>query len=431
MVVLNQLELESLAQWVNDELSGAQLQQIFSFNEGLVFVFYKFKTYSLVLDLQMTRPWIYLTEANLSFMKKKTPWPVQVFLTSHAENLRLNEVLVQHEYGRVLKFSLGNAHKVVTLQFIMIPKMVNLIVESEKKKISFHKPKELSINTAAYDPQEVRSISMLQKQWEQMHLKSSGPKEALQNDLSRVKAQIEKNLTKKNKAREALMLQIAEIQDNAVLVELGNKLKTHGLQQGFSDEEKIYLNLKLSKASNIEMVFERIRANTKKLEGSMQRLELLNAEIEKLTQDLESPEQAMMKRSAQSGTEKQGKERSTFKNVKTRKLEIDEETTFYVGKSATDNLALLRQSRGWDLWFHFKDYPGAYGIIRWNKNRTINPSLMQKCSEFLIRESLKKEDPGNKIAIVFTECRFVRPIKGDKIGRVTYTHAQEIYFSLQ
>jgi predicted ribosome quality control (RQC) complex YloA/Tae2 family protein len=112
---------------------------------------------------------------------------------------------------------------------------------------------------------------------------------------------------------------------------------------------------------------------------------------------------------------------------KARRLQIEEGIEALIGKSAKDNLSILRHAQPWDLWLHLKDYPGAHAIIVRPRNKEISTSAIQKVAEWLIKESLPKEQiRGGKYDVVVVESRFVRPIKGDQLGRVTY-HSPRTY----
>ncbi len=105
----------------------------------------------------------------------------------------------------------------------------------------------------------------------------------------------------------------------------------------------------------------------------------------------------------------------------------------YCGKSAADNLALLRQAKAWDYWLHLRDYPGAHAIIHRQRDQLISEGEIFEVAEWVAKESLSSKSllVGQKIAIVMVECRFVRPIKGDKLGRVTYHSERTLSFTLR
>ncbi|MEQ1666321.1 MAG: hypothetical protein ABL927_13205, partial [Bdellovibrionales bacterium] len=109
-------------------------------------------------------------------------------------------------------------------------------------------------------------------------------------------------------------------------------------------------------------------------------------------------------------------------NSKGRTFNLSDEIILFVGKSAKDNLRLLREAKPWHLWLHLQDIPSCHGIIHCFKNKPINDALLRKAIFHLITchfGSKASGQYGEKFAAMVAECRHVQPIKGDKIGRVT------------
>ena len=55
-----------------------------------------------------------------------------------------------------------------------------------------------------------------------------------------------------------------------------------------------------------------------------------------------------------------------------------------------------------------------------------------KIAAWLVKEGLseKKSQVGGKFSVVMVECRHVKPLKGDKLGRVTYHNAREMLIAV-
>ena len=117
-------------------------------------------------------------------------------------------------------------------------------------------------------------------------------------------------------------------------------------------------------------------------------------------------------------------------NAKGRTVRLDERLTLYVGKSAKENLSLLRQAQPFDYWLHIKDEPGAHGILRRPRGVEPTPSQFQLAARWVLFYSLKQkraqEVSGQSFDVLLAQCRYVRPIKGDRLGRVQHTHAEVI-----
>lgn len=116
-----------------------------------------------------------------------------------------------------------------------------------------------------------------------------------------------------------------------------------------------------------------------------------------------------------------------------RKKYIPElEITAYMGKSAADNMELLRRSKPHDLWLHLKDYPSSHAIIHLNKNQKIPESAVLSIGQWLLKEGVQEKyvRGGGKFSVMIVECRHVKPIKGDKLGRVTYHNGREMLIAI-
>jgi predicted ribosome quality control (RQC) complex YloA/Tae2 family protein len=169
-------------------------------------------------------------------------------------------------------------------------------------------------------------------------------------------------------------------------------------------------------AWNIEQCFNKARETEGKILGTEKRLEILNREIEDLeTGKTVSGTRPQVNTAAVAAVAKSDAQRRTLK--------LTEELTATMGKSAGDNLKLLRQARAWDYWMHLRDQPSSHLIIFRNKGAKVSDAHFHQAAEWFVRQQLGAKaarHAGEKFAIVIAECRHVHPIKGDKIGRVTF-----------
>ena len=98
------LELQSLVEYLSEELEGSQLQEVQSTEEGLVLAFYRFdknpRMSYLVFDLDRAFPFVGFFFENPWAKQKKTK-PVALFLNAHAKNLLFNTISVSEALGRV------------------------------------------------------------------------------------------------------------------------------------------------------------------------------------------------------------------------------------------------------------------------------------------------------------------------------------------
>ena len=189
------------------------------------------------------------------------------------------------------------------------------------------------------------------------------------------------------------------------------------------------LDLKKSVSWNMEFCFEQAKQMQRKSAGALQRKEVVAQEIAEIEQKLQSKDFV-----DKPMPEKEITRKNELKtDLKLRKLDLSSGAVAYRGKSAKDNLDLLRRSRAWDYWMHLKDEPGAHVIIRREKNQNMVDAELTQVAQWLVDEtSSKKNKPkGSRMNVVLVECRFVRPIKGDKLGRVNYHSAREFSVSLK
>lgn len=416
-------ELQNFASFLETELEGAQLQDLWTNGQLVVFQFYKFKDLFLVLDTDPQKPLLVYLEEIPKIEKKQKP--LVLFINSHGKNLRLASAHVEEQKGRVLEIQLIGGTRSCHLQFQLIPKSFNLLVEAGGKKIAWDKPRDLPPSQLP-ELKEFLQIDWREKgqQWLQEKFQMKGAQETATGPEKKDKKDSRhKALEKKRKALVAIEEQLKENRSEN-WQKLGEALKIS--PQVPAELEALY-NAKKNRSWNMENAFSQAKLLEKKKAGTAERLEKIKAEIAHLEKDiLENPEPQIREAKASNASKLLSKTQS-----KGRKIQFEEGFEAVMGKSAADNLAILRKAQAWDLWLHLKDYPGSHAIIIRPRNKDVPQSIIQKVSEWLIRESLghQKIQWGLKYDVVVVECRYVRPIKGDQLGRVTYHHPQVYSFA--
>lgn len=410
MKALNQLEVEILAQFIQDTLKSHQLQEVVANDRGLALGFHGAgQMHWLVLDLIPNMPFMLLLKDYCPFKKGPKTKPVGLFLNSHGKGKYLFSVEVMTEFGRVVRLMLkGGVHE-VELEIRLIPKQVNLIVRIDDKQIAWEKPLPLSAAPIIEQTLEARSLSTLTQEWNEFFKGALVSKTSLDPRVQWEK-QKEKDLIKKKKALGEIEKQISSGESD-VWQRVGLELKTQGQLQ-ISEELQKYVDREKNLSWNIENAFSKSKQMVAKKEGARNRHGELLKEIEKLektqfTQKTNKPIlQDLMKK-----TEARG-----------RKLHLESGAVVYLGKSGADNLALLRQAKAWDLWVHLRDFPGAHAIIHKTREQLISEPELRQVANWVAKESLssKSLSIGQKVEVIYVECRFVKPIKGDKLGRVNY-----------
>ncbi|HWU44862.1 MAG TPA: hypothetical protein VN132_15525, partial [Bdellovibrio sp.] len=416
MKALTQKELETLVQSFKADLYQAQLQDVLVSDRGLALGFHRETSLWLLIDLVPKAPMILLFEGTNPFRKGPKSKPVGLFLNSHGRNLFLEDLFVEEKWGRVVQLRLQNSQKNCELEIRLIPNHCNLIVKTEGKQIAWEKPAELSEPPVVENPPPARTLEEIHQEW--LTENHSGAAKVTLDPAVQWEKQKKKDLEKKRKALGEIQKQIDE-QKELLWQEAGNFLKSHGTLK-VPEHLQACINLKESLSWNIENCFSKAKQIVAKKEGARDRLAELNEEISSLEKSTfsEKPKKNQLVDLMQK-TEARG-----------RKLHLSSGALAYCGKSAADNLALLRQAKAWDYWLHLKDYPGAHAIIHREREREISNEEIQEVAAWLAKESLSSKSLmlGQKVAVVMVECRFVRPIKGDKLGRVTYHSEKTFHF---
>lgn len=437
------LEFQTIIQYLHDELIGSQLQEVISTDDGLVLGFYRFvhepKAVWLVFDMDTQFPFVGLYDQNPWLKIKKTK-PVALFLNSHFKNTHLKDIQVVENFGRVAEFDFSLPDKKLILQLRLIPKQPNIIVSADDKSIAWEKPRDLVIATIDENfESENRSIPFLFKQWFERRAKIKtkvkeygGASESLiqtHSPYDKWVQQRQKDLQKKLKALNQIEDQKAELQ-KIPWVDIGQHLKVYGFKD-LPIEWSTYVDFSQKPSVSIEKAFEKAKQVTHKVQGADQRKEQLMVEIE-LAKDLSEQKFQQYLSELAAKQAKQGQRKAPEGNFRKLTIEGDNPVNVLMGKNAVENLKLLRQAKAWDLWVHLKDYPSAYAILQKPKDKNVSDQVLIQASQWLVKESVKnkKNLDGAKLSVVIVECRHVRPIKGDKLGRVTYHHPREMLITV-
>ena len=322
------------------------------------------------------------------------------------------------EFGRVVRLVLKNTQSECEVEIRLIPKQANVIVKAQGKSVAWDRPLELTPAPAVENPPASRRLEQIYEEW--LAEQTSAQKPSL-DPVAQWEKQKKKDLEKKTKALGEIQKQI-ESDAGEMWARAGDFFKTHG-HLDVPEELRAYVNREESLSWNIENAFTKAKQFQNKKEGARQRLEQLREEIARLERSRyqEKPAKAGLGDLMQKA------------EARGRKFSLPSGALAYCGKSAADNLALLRQAKAWDYWLHLRDYPGAHAIIHRQRDQLISEKEIQEVAEWVAKESLSSKSlmVGQKVAVVIVECRFVRPIKGDKLGRVTYHSERTLSFTLR
>ena len=268
------------------------------------------------------------------------------------------------------------------------------------------------------EPKTCRSLNDLESEFKSLSARShisSSPEKLLVQQVAKLERAIQR------------VSQDLENKGQLSWKEVGEYLvQTQSLE--VADEWSPYVDLTKSLVWNIENCFSKAKSNAHKIAGGKVRL----AELQKERQNLKKNGPRLQKSPlAKSPLARPPLAKSPLTYVKARKMSLEGGLEAWVGRSASDNIRLLRQAKAWDIWVHLADHPSSYGIIRRPKGAQISHSALIDVGRWVVRTTFgekSKNRRGDRFEILYTECRYVCPIKGDKVGRVTYRNEKVIRF---
>lgn len=413
-------------------LVGSRLQEVLARDTDLVLGFYTPAQRGLLwlwIDLNALRP-ILLPWIELPLRLKDQKSPLSLFLRAHFRDRVLREVSRHREEGRVVRLSFGRANEdsPLELEVRLFPHGRNVLARAHEKQVAWHKPKALVGAIGAVETTEgsvrPRDLESLREQWLSARQGGkSGRKEKAQDPKARREAELAR--------REKALLKVEdELRRKRDLPwrEVGDWLKQNQ-SLIVPTEWEPFVDKRRKLAWNIENCFERARDLEGKTRGTEIRLQTLKEEIEGLRRALAAPDSAFLAEQDESAA------RAPLREVEAqgRTLRLNNELVVVAGKSAADNLKLLRKARAWDLWLHLRDFPSSHAILFRNKKTQVNETDLQRAVAWFVRATLGSKfarHAGQKLSVLVAECRHVRPIKGDRLGRVTYHDERVLIFQV-
>jgi predicted ribosome quality control (RQC) complex YloA/Tae2 family protein len=390
-------------------LLGLRLQEVLVGEQDIVLGFYSSSgVLWLWIDLDAVKPGL-LPWSELPFKPRAVKSPLLLFLRAHFKDRVLVDVQSSAQFDRVVHLHFGQVTGPrLELELRLFPHARNLQAFAGLKKIAWQKPNDLQVDGYEGDG-TLRDLDQLRDEWQRRRGGATHRPSTKSDPSLRWKNDLAKKLKALEKVREEL-----ERKREMPWREVGEWLKTHQ-SLTVKPEWEPFIDKRRKLSWNIEECFSKGREVEGKLIGTQKRLATLQAEIAELRNRIEHPQAAPPPKVASA--------RPAKSEAQARTLHLEGELSVMAGKSAQDNLRLLRKAHSWDLWFHLRDMPSSQAILFRNKNAKISDAVLRQAAQWLIRMSLgakAKQHVGEKFDVLVTECRFVRPIKGDKIGRVSY-----------
>jgi hypothetical protein len=444
---MNVLEIDESVNDIKKAL-GFTVQSVSFYDKTLVLKLWQnHMSYLLLMSVRWGQQGVFLLNDHGKSKLKIDKKPIHLFATTHLKNCTLTDVSRDEDVGRQVHFLFSDHESdEIKVTVGLIPSSLNISIYKGVKSIHLQKPKESpEMKSMDLSQMKVRTLEDLKKPWleelwpqliskqkskillnlqETPHLNSSlnrfqlekEPFDLVNKIEKKLESLLQKEIEKKKKVLIKVMGDKAEKMkdhffDFANLLSVDPEQAKQKYPEFYDDKKNIH------KLKN--EYFEKHKQVTGKRKRVEERVSILKDEIKTLESMTE--EEWLKKRLSKN------KSKPDFKSpVKTRKLELAPDLVAYLGKSAADNLKLLRSAKSWHMWFHIKDLPSAHMIVFKDKSRALSEDEIKKASIWLLSEvsSNTNDLKGQLFEVLMTECRHVKPIKGDKVGRVNYTHEQ-------
>lgn len=394
MKTLNVIELDHLIEAVSF-LKGAEFQSVQGLKDLIILKFWEQGPRWLIFSLSENKPFFMafknqigdLTGLDSSLLKKAEKKPLNLFLTTHFKGLCLTEMSRIKKYGRVVRFYFDDSDDLY-IEFRAYPGGLNFSVVKESKAVHWAKPMALEEAQGGYKPDLVRSPAVVLEEG-LIFLNAKNKKTKLGAD---------ERADKTKKARVKIVEGICFLKaDNykrfAEVLESESELP--------EDLKAVYRE-KLTRRENIEWAYEQQKLKDVKLERLKKRLSEID--LKKLVEVSKKAEGA------------------SKKDLKaTRFMQLSEGVKALCGKTARENIDLLRKAKSWHIWMHLKDYPSGHLILDIPKNYIVSEKELEQCGLFLFKVAAPKKLHATdkvKFEVIYTESKFVKPIKGARQGLV-------------
>lgn len=374
----------------------------------------------LIFDYLVRAPMLVLFERKPPAATGKLRRPIELFLRSKHVGRRLRAVQFDPAEGRCLTllFDQGVGGEEAALEFKIFPHGRNVTARFGDSAISEFKPAAESKAPTAVVQHETASAA---RDVQQMAAEWAERRQVGSRVATTFKAAAPAESPRLKKKQQALAKVEAELlaKQQAPFRQIGEWIKA---EQSLAVPEvwREHVRGDESLAANIERLFALAKSGERKIHGTRERIAALRQEISQLENAGEQPAAARKAAGPALPTD-------MFSKIKARgrKHQLADDLILYIGKSASDNLALLRAAQPFDLWLHLREQPGSHGILRRTRGRTVTDEELFRAGVYVAEQSMKQRANdlrGESFDLLIVECRYVKPIKGDRLGRVNYTH---------
>lgn len=464
MKPLSLVEIQLVVQELQN-LIGSQLQEIVTSPSGLALGHY------LQTNGRGELVWIHLeTSQNLPLIlltgtapgeRFKTKSPLHLFLAAHARGRRLSRIQMVPALGRAILFEWGSVsanaqleagqnNVPCQLEFRMIPTKVNLITTSENLSLSWRKLTEITAASSEAAAQfvsakpdlKLRRLSDISAEWETQSRNAGSraqgpfPKSAveIEKEAADLRAKITKDVQKKEAAGRQLQVLLVK-NDPQSVTEVADWIRDNwSLDIPQQMKERMPSNMPTNSSkipALLASLYERIKVMKVQYAGQKLRLEKLGLETQRLQSLLQKTDPELVSALAPAKKAQAVPQAEKGSAPVGKRLNLTDSEFVIVGRSAAENLQILRDAQPWDLWLHLKDLPSAHGIVRRNRGQTVSDEKLKLAMHFVLKMTPKVArhlQSGDRVEGIVAECRFVSPLKGDHLGRVTVRESRTLIF---
>ncbi len=354
--------------------------------------------------------------------------PLALFIKAHFLEAELLQILRTQELGRAMELVFAND---LQIKIYLWPKHANLIAFAQGKRVAWTKiseQKSAEIPEQALDQSHPRSLTEILLDWGTLSqmlprarsaAKGASSPPAPESSREQLEKQKQEKLKRLNRALSKVEEEIS-VKRETPWREAGDLLVS---QQSMDLPEILlaFVDRRRSLSWNIENCFHRAKEAERKLSATLMRRDQLKAEIQQIES---SPAEKLGPLGAIRTTKKgRGKRASEVSRAKFRQVNLPSGLVARVGRSAADNMQILRESRAWDYWLHLRDHPGSHAIISRERKASVSDQDFISAGRALIEQTFSqkaKSQIGQVFTLIISECRHVHPIRGDKQGRVTF-----------
>lgn len=395
---------------------------------------------SLIIDVRHKVPFFTITDLPLPSLQKQIK-PIVLFLKAHLLGFKLRSITRDLDYGRCVQFIFSNNVDDLVIDAHLMPQARNIQVRFKESMISLKKPQELSKMTSFKDILEKRTAEELYREWSAQFAVVP-----LKNLSGRSAGLIHEEVLRKKQDGLNKLISNLKVLQQEKWAEFAIWLNSERTEHVLAEYKDLY-EAQMSVVENIEHAF----TQSKKIKIKIQHLE---ERIKKLQQEIRSLEAQSVSAAAEGSgegahtgpaqfvnslqslkmatqtTKKRSSPDSPLLGAKGRTRTFENEIKAYIGKSGTDNLKLLRQSKSWYTWVHAKDWPSAHAIIATHKGQAVPQEVLNEVCLWVLKETLSDKQwvswRGVKVDFVYTERRYLQAVKGDHHGLVRYSQAKTV-----